>query len=898
MEMRSISEVGKRRGQIITKLNKGLRCNGQEMKIKLRNFRCHTNAQYELPDSGLILLSGSSGSGKSTLLKGILYALFGSIAVRKPYSFGVTTCSVTLEFMGMKICRTNRPNRVVVNDDLEDAAAQAYIDEKLGVGYDEFMVSSYIPQKNNNSVLSLSQSEQLRMIKTLAFEGSQNEIHKEKLKEMIRDSSAALVEKRTEAQFSQREVDRIRELLVPLEFPLVVGEEETEETTVKSYRRRMRTFNKRMETLLERKAAFNDDFQSNIYAREKLDMTNEKIDGINTHLTRISARHQQLDVLLKDVPEDLQTQVEHVDLAIQFIELKDEFTKLKTHFEQIRQDEVHERETQKALLEHELWKRGFAPADDEARGACLWSSGDGSDVPDVFDLETATEELERYQVQLILWKQYQRACEELRTLREELEGSASVACGLTRTPQLDHTDREEMVDYYTEIIKRTTKEKADLYRQKEQLAGAAKKLALEKEIVYCPECKVPLRWRDNVLVSVHDHQPVEERNYTTEIKKVEKQLLKVHNTKVNHEQILERIRKVVFPVIQKTDLQVYKQMKSQVKMLTTFITQNKQREEELARIERESVSDHLTPALKGLRQQLDEKEHEMNELLEAIDTVPTEELAILRDQLQKLNSQVEHYQAHTEEMVQVSAELKELRQKHKHLSTQIQTLKQQVAGVNVKTIQKKITSINRDITRAKKKQAKDEELSSAVDQYLVYCEQQKELDRWEEQLAEITKQSKSAERIHTANLTLKDKYVQAEIVALESTIMSINEHTRYYLDTFFADHQLSAALESAHKGKKIQTLKINTAINYKGNEYDNISQMSGGEFDRCTLASICGINSMLGSPILVLDESLASLDTDTNTEIIRFLSELAEDKLIIVCSHEAVRGIFDDILEM
>jgi DNA repair exonuclease SbcCD ATPase subunit len=663
-------------------------------------------------------------------------------------------------------------------------------------------------------------------------------------------------------------VDRIRESLVPLEFPLVVGEE-TEDEAVKSYRKRMRTYNKRMETLLERKAGFNNDLQSNIYANEKLDMTNEKIDGINTHLTRISARHQQLKVLLKDVPEDLQTQVEHMDLAIQFIELKDEFTKLKTQFKQIRKDEAHERETQKALLEHALWR----------------TSGDGSEK----NQETTMDELKSYQVQLRLWEQYQRACGELRTLSTELQGSCD-------SP--DHTSKEEMVVYYTEIIESAAEEKAALYRQKEQLVVAAEKLALEKEIIYCPECETPLRWRDNALVSVHDHQPVEERNYTTEIKKVEKQLREINKTKAKHEQTLERIRAVVFPVIQKNDPQFYKQMKSQVKMLTTYVTQNKQREEELARIERESGEDYLTPALKGLHQQLDEKEHEMEELLEAITAVPTEDLPTLRDQLQKLNSQVEHYQAHTEEMVQISAELKELRQKHKHLSIQIQTLKQQVAGVNIKAIQKKITNINRNIAKAKKTQAKDEELSSKVDQYLFYREQQKELYRWEEQLAEITKQTKSAERIHTANLTLKDKYVQAEIVALESTIMSINEHTRYYLDTFFADHQLSAKLESVHKGKKIQTLKINTAINYKGNEYDNIDQLSGGEFDRCTLASICGINSMLGSPIMVLDESLASLDTDTNTEIIRFLSELAEDKLILVCSHEAVRGIFDDVLEL
>jgi ABC-type transport system involved in cytochrome bd biosynthesis fused ATPase/permease subunit len=161
-----------------------------------------------------------------------------------------------------------------------------------------------------------------------------------------------------------------------------------------------------------------------------------------------------------------------------------------------------------------------------------------------------------------------------------------------------------------------------------------------------------------------------------------------------------------------------------------------------------------------------------------------------------------------------------------------------------------------------------------------------------------TKQLGVAEKTHAANLTLKDLYIQAEIIAMKTTISSINEHTRYYLDTFFSDNHISAVLEAVYKGKKVQTLKINTGINYKGNDYDNINQLSGGEFDRCTLASVCGINSMLGSKILILDESLSSLDSDTNTDIIRFLKDLADDKLILVCSHEAVQGIFDDIVKI
>ncbi len=829
------------------------------MRITLSNFRCHSNRQFELPDSGLVLLSGSSGSGKTTLLKAILYALFGSKAIRKPYTFGVATCSVTLEeFKGMKVHRTNRPNRVVVNDNLEDAAAQAYIDERLGMSYDEFLISSYIPQKNNSSVLSLAQSEQLHMIKTLAFEGEQNELHKGKLKEMIRESSNNLVKKHTETQFSQREVDRIQTSVVPVEFPLTVRKGDTIDKTIDDYHTRVRSYSKRMATLLERKAEFNEELQNHVHAQAELEMTNDKLSDVNNQLARIDARHHQLKVVLQDLPEDLETRMETTELEIQYLELVKERTALQTQYSQIKTDEAEERATQKAQLERELWKNRSS--------------------------ENANAKLQNYQQKLQLWEQFLKATNELGNLQRELEYAES--------------SQDEMIGDYQQLVEHIKEEKAELYLQKERLAIAAEKLALEKEIMHCPECDAPLRWQNKNLVSVHDHAPVEEREYKVEIELLEKRISDLDKTTAGHERVLRRVHAIHFPVLRKIDPQLYKQMKQKVQMLTTFIAQNEQREKELFRIARESAGNYVTPALKSIKQQLDTKKNEQDDIYQILDTMPTKDITTLSEQLRDLSKQIVHYQEHTEELQELDAELEQLRRKFKHHNSRIHSLEKKMAGIDAAALKNKITGFERDIAKAKKKQTRDEEVGEHLDQFLAYRDQQQELDRWEDKLVDAGKQLKTAEKIHTAHLTLRDKYVQAEILALESTISSINEHTRYYLDTFFADHQLSAVLEATHKGKKIQTLKISTAINYKGNEYDNISQMSGGEFDRCTLSSICGINSMLGSPILVLDESLASLDTDTNTEIIRFLSELAQDKLILVCSHEAVRGIFDEIVEL
>ena len=85
------------------------------MKIICRNFRCHEDATFEFPDTGLVLLSGDSGAGKSSVLAAFVYALYGKLPgkIRKPYTHGKKDCCVTVEYLGMTIVRT-KPKTVSV----------------------------------------------------------------------------------------------------------------------------------------------------------------------------------------------------------------------------------------------------------------------------------------------------------------------------------------------------------------------------------------------------------------------------------------------------------------------------------------------------------------------------------------------------------------------------------------------------------------------------------------------------------------------------------------------------------------------------------------------------------------------------------------------------------------
>ena len=118
------------------------------MKLELENFRCHKKAGFEIPDTGLVLLSGVSGAGKTTVLNAITYALYGKLA--KPYSHDQTKCSVRIEGYRipgseetLDIVRKSPGSRLKVTcngKEYEDDGAQGVIDS-LVAPYDKFLLS-------------------------------------------------------------------------------------------------------------------------------------------------------------------------------------------------------------------------------------------------------------------------------------------------------------------------------------------------------------------------------------------------------------------------------------------------------------------------------------------------------------------------------------------------------------------------------------------------------------------------------------------------------------------------------------------------------------------------------------------------------------------------------------
>jgi len=762
------------------------------MKIKLTNFRCYKEAEFDLPDSGLVLLSGVSGSGKSTLLKAILYALYGTKAVKKPYSFGTNTASVYLEYNGMKIQRTSRPNRLVLNGEWEDEVAQKMIEERMfNLGYDEFTISSYISQKNNTSILSLTPMEQVKLLKVLSINGDKGEIYKEKIKQMLKSTNDLLNVKNGEYKLILTEIQSLKES-VNGEYKFPVNCENIELW--------LTDYNKRL------------DITSNeINALLKIKESLLKINDLKMKQNILTEQLQEIPDL--ENLEDIKLSIQSLENELKFINLSIEIKQLEQEYKQQEDLEQNEKNIKIKELTSKLW---LETSKNETKQR----------------LELMKKSYDNYKIYESSYKKVNEISEEL-----EIHCNGNLYDISSQLKNFINNKIEELQSkkYYTKTYK-------------------------------CPKCNTFLCIGDDKL-EISALGSGSGSGSEKDLKQIKSEL--DYYTKLRLE--IDKIK-----IVDECD----KISLDDIKKLEKYYEDNCEREMYLNTLQNEE-----SKVLKMFKTKINNKQNELNKYFKGLNEINAEPKVLEQQSLKVLEHKLKNER---EKLVTLEIHWK----RKEKLLCDINNIDKQLAGLSIDS-NIDINTLNSKLNHLKNILDEDLKLKPKIDEYLKWKKLKDELDKWEERGNVLKDCIKDLENKHTAILILKEKWAQAEIIALETTLQNINEHTRYYLDTFFTEHFIRAELAADFSQTKVQT---QTTIEYKGNEYENIGQLSGGEFDRCTLASVCGINTMLKSPILILDESMSSLDSDNNTEILRFLGEFAQDKLIIVASHEAVIGIFDTVI--
>ena len=77
-----------------------------------------------------------------------------------------------------------------------------------------------------------------------------------------------------------------------------------------------------------------------------------------------------------------------------------------------------------------------------------------------------------------------------------------------------------------------------------------------------------------------------------------------------------------------------------------------------------------------------------------------------------------------------------------------------------------------------------------------------------------------------------------------------------------------------------------------------MSELSGGERSRVSLALLIAFSKYGRSPVLLLDESLSSLDVVTKECAISVIKQCLNDKIIITVNHDTTEGVYDSVINI
>jgi len=812
------------------------------MKIHLQNFLCYSDSTFDFGDQGIALLSGPSGVGKTSILRGIFFALFGE--GNKLQAYGKTSCRVDLEFDGMQITRTKRPNRLVVNEVYEDDSAQAIINKKFG---DTFKTSGYIQQNNLSSFILMSPIEKLDFLEKFAFRDVDLGKIKGRCKAHIskcHDELLAVVSQLDMAKGVLGEMDPPDKV----KFPLKCKKSQIE----KSIKNENILF-KNCNTLIRR-------------SEKKITVTMNEINDLKILEATLQSRKETYDSLVEKL-DDL-----GVNIDALFYGGDDEL------------------ENYEHRLESVLAKRSLYVMEDQLEN-------DQAKLTEMKETEEVALREDLDNIEGTLWKEYTRVelrgtISELKECLADLEKIEQLKKEVTRC----NVDKEKHNAYKEELAQHTVK-----LEEKQRLVD---KLTAQQELYSCPKCMSKLRLLNEELLLAEDVSG-EELEADLDSIKSEIQSLKYNISKLQRiipaeEDKLKRktdagteIAKIllVYEEIPKID-----KIREDLEYLREYQASQVEIEKKKKELKLSIQNEQFSSSYQTFKRGIDKLERTIEKLREKSgdddEILNEEELRQRVIEQKQMRDKIMELEDRKEKMEQERDRCKRIldKEKKKHID--------KYGDIhNEDELSSKVAEEEKKIEYQKRKGTIHERNLKQIEAWERYQENLEKYQTWVDKVDDLDKKEKEARNEYAAATELKNKILESESIAMLNIIDSINTHARVYLDCFFSEHPISVHLQTFKQTKKSTKPNINISIEYKGMEAD-LNMLSGGELSRVILSYTLALAEMFNTPLLLLDECTSSLDQDLAGTVFDAIRENFNGKMTLIIAHQVVTGTFDKVLQL
>ena len=131
----------------------------------------------------------------------------------------------------------------------------------------------------------------------------------------------------------------------------------------------------------------------------------------------------------------------------------------------------------------------------------------------------------------------------------------------------------------------------------------------------------------------------------------------------------------------------------------------------------------------------------------------------------------------------------------------------------------------------------------------------------------------------------------AEHMALEEILENINIRVGIYLQRILPSVTANIVFEAKNVSEKVD-IKI-----YINDMPTDVNSLSGGEFARLAIVFAIAMAEMNNVDTLFLDESFASLDSDSTETVLDAIKDNYFGKVIVI-AHQTTKGVFDEVVEL